>query len=218
MITVDDIKGMKVLKRELDSIRDKLEELETRAIGVGAIVIDGTPRSASNTNAKEQAYTSYIAQVQLYEERLKAYIERLNEAEDFIQQLPPLRREVLRLKYIDGRTTDDVADTLNYSREAIRYHIKKAFEELRQEANKSAEADKRQTRGRDGTVRCSECVFAIQDWTNQKNTDKYCSNEDAGDRYGSNITFLGGCYYGVKRSNALKEQANALDALGKEGE
>ena len=46
--------------------------------------------------------------------------------------------------------------------------------------------------------KCNECKFSIQDWTNQENTDCYCSNVDS-ENYGYNTADTKWCECGKEK-------------------
>lgn len=121
---------MRFLASEVQNMEMRLEILRNRAIGVGAIVIDSTPRGSSQLNPKEQAYTNYLAELERYEGKLTEYAEKLNEVEKALEKLNPLEREIVRLKYMDGLTLERVGQELGYGRDNIKYHLKKALSRL----------------------------------------------------------------------------------------
>ena len=47
-------------------------------------------------------------------------------------------------------------------------------------------------------TKCGECVYNRRDWTNPKNTDYYCGNEDS-DNYGCNTEYSDGCEDGEEK-------------------
>lgn len=127
MTTADDVKAIRFLATEVENMEERLAVLKNRAIGVGAIVIDPTPKGSSQLNPKEQAYANYLAELDKYQRKVAEYAKKLNEVEQALETLKPLEREVVRLKYVDGMTLERIGDELGYSRANIKYHLRKAL-------------------------------------------------------------------------------------------
>lgn len=109
--------------RDLDALRD---------VGIRSPRLDGMPRGNGGTGGLDrQVALIDAAQRRLDKERAKA-LELLDQIEDMIEGLEDYRQKTLiRLRYIDGRSWEQIAQEMHWSERTV-YNIHgKALEALR---------------------------------------------------------------------------------------
>lgn len=104
---------------------------EARDIGVRSPKMDGMPRSGAGGGIEMQIDRIMAAERRLNKARDEA-LEILEGIEDMIESLENFdQKRILRLRYIDGLTWDEVAMDAGFSERSVRRIHGRALEELR---------------------------------------------------------------------------------------
>lgn len=101
---------------ELHQVENEIQFLTEDATSPKVQQWSDMPHGSGGVN---DAMTAYLVKkerlVTLYVEKRTALIERRTEIEQAISRLPSREREVLRYKYLDGLTWEQVAEEMSYS-------------------------------------------------------------------------------------------------------
>ena len=125
-MTKDDLKEYTSIKKELKQIQFKLKELEERKTSIKSMIIsDMNVQTSHNNNSIEDLLIKIEECIEEYNKKeIKLYNKQL-EIENCINSLEPTERIIMRLRYIEGKTFEQIAVDLNYSwRHTIRIHGK----------------------------------------------------------------------------------------------
>lgn len=132
-MTKDQLREYAAIKRELQNTQGRLEELSAAMYAPKAQKLTGTPSAPSPDNAAMELMV--IQRQELLDRYLRIMAElaeKLQEVETSISGLASPAREVLRCRYIDGLTWEQVCVKLNYSwRQVHRIHAD-ALEKLKE--------------------------------------------------------------------------------------
>lgn len=77
--------------------------------------LDGSPRSPGSGDPMIGIVTKRQALADRYRGKLEELAEAQAEVENLIERLDPLARRLMRLRYIKGKTWEQVSDAINYS-------------------------------------------------------------------------------------------------------
>lgn len=103
------------LRREIRQLEDQLAELESRITSPRTPKLSFLPRAKGNGYALEAGMDRYADLVEIYRTKLERLYSERAAIEQAIESLEPIERMVLRARYIEGRTWEDVAERINYS-------------------------------------------------------------------------------------------------------
>lgn len=120
MITKDDLKLYRHLKKEARELAEQIEELEMIMIVPGCQQITGMPL---HHNGERDKIANVIAKL---EQLRKAYFEKMDvlldlqaEIEAAVDKLESKERRLIRLYYFVGLTWEEVAVQMEYSRRQV---------------------------------------------------------------------------------------------------
>ena len=121
------------LKREVTQLREQLEELESRIYSPRVPVLTGMPSAPrfGGGSAQEINATKTMELRELYQAKLKEIDGRLYDIETAIAGLTPTFRALLRYKYIEGLTWEEVCVKMDYSWRQIHRLHSQALQELK---------------------------------------------------------------------------------------
>lgn len=134
-MTEEQLGKYKELKKEKDQIKGLLSEIEGRVYSPSAPKLTGLPTARSQTGGspQEKAACSTMELRERYHNKIEELDRQLLEIEEAIEGLASRERRILRHKYIEGLTWEQVGDVSGYcERHARRIHdraIKKLKEE-----------------------------------------------------------------------------------------
>lgn len=126
-MTKERLKRYRHIKEETRQIKDLLEELEARVYGLQSQELSDLPRAhtAKSGSAQERAADSSMQLRERYRAKLEELAEEQLAIEEAIEALEPTQRQMLRYKYIEGMTWEEVCVAMNYSwRQVHRLHAK----------------------------------------------------------------------------------------------
>lgn len=130
-MTLERLQRYGEIHQEVQDLRERIEELRMRAEGVGAINTEKPVVQGSGTNATEEARVKLIHVSSLYVEKAAKLLEEQMAIENAIDQLDSQDRYLLRLRYIDGERTEEIAARMHYSQRQIERKLALAVVKLR---------------------------------------------------------------------------------------
>jgi len=121
---------MRQLMRQTLKVRWRIEQEEARATKT-TTVLTGMPRGGAQHDQVQDGARA-IAEVKAAYHEVLAEIERMREELDpLITTLPnPDDRAVLRLRYINGFSPEDIAEAIHRTDRAIYYYLSRAEDQL----------------------------------------------------------------------------------------
>lgn len=120
------------LKRERQQLQQKLETIEAELYAPKNQRLTGMPHAPSPGNALEDMTARHIDLQQRYNAKLAEMAAEQLVIENTIEALDPTMRILLRYRYIDGLTWEEVCVKMKYSWSQTHRIHSRALEELRQ--------------------------------------------------------------------------------------
>lgn len=113
------------LKAEYDQIKLELEKVEAFMAAPRGANLDGMPRSPGAGDPVLGVVSHHIALQERYRFQLVKLAAAQNLIEDMIESLEPGERKLMRCRYIDGLTWEEVCVAIGYSwRQTHNIHAK----------------------------------------------------------------------------------------------
>ena len=103
------------IKRERDQLREMLDEIEATLYHPKIQHMAGMPSNISDGNRQEDLIVKHIDLQDRYKAKIEELAARQLEVEKAIDALRPPHRMLLRYRYIDGLTWEQVSERLHYS-------------------------------------------------------------------------------------------------------
>lgn len=112
------------IRREVQLLRELLDEVEARMTAPKIQQITGMPSSPSHDNdIMDRLVDRHLTLQTRYLEKMDELTAEQIAVEDAIDSLEPFEREIFRLRYIQGTRWEDICVKLNYSWPQVhRYH------------------------------------------------------------------------------------------------
>lgn len=109
-------------KSEIKTLAEKIEELRTDAEGVKAIRYDLDRVQITPENRQEAIIIRMVDVINNYAAAVVRYHEEIQKRQEQINGLPdPLQIEILTMRYINGKSLNQIAKEKHYSYEWIRH-------------------------------------------------------------------------------------------------
>lgn len=102
------------VKRERDQLAQRIKDLESRIYAAGVPPYDGMPRSPGVGDPTGNNATLHETLTALYQAKVAELDAVCVSIESQIESLPPKERTLLRHKYINGLTWEQVAAEMHY--------------------------------------------------------------------------------------------------------
>ena len=118
MVAKNTLRAFRSIVREAEQIRDSLTELETRVYYPSSVQISDMPHAQGmvvSGSAQEKMLDAISDVIDRYRLKYAELMRERLEIENAIDSLDSDCRIVLRLKYIDGHTWEEVEDLTPYS-------------------------------------------------------------------------------------------------------
>lgn len=103
------------LSREVSQLAVKLEELESTMYCPKVPSSEGTPRSSGAGDPTGKIVEQKTAILDKYNQKKESLTAMLLEIEESMEALTPTERMLVRYKYMDGMTWEEVCVTMRYS-------------------------------------------------------------------------------------------------------
>ena len=121
------------LKKELEQINERIQELEHAKYSISSPTWTDLPKDGFGDHDKIGAMLTRIEeQTEMYWDKYKELLEIQSDIEKKIEKLEPIERTVMRYKYFEGKTFEDIADIINYSFMTVRRIHKKSIKKLQE--------------------------------------------------------------------------------------
>lgn len=131
------LKQYVAIKRELNSIREQLEEVGAELYAPKKVSVTGLPGGGSGNSVKiETLLMKQEALIDQYYDELTRLTEERVAIEQAIDDLPPTERVVLRCHYIQGHNWEEVCLIVGYSWRQIHRIHSSALQRLREKEKK----------------------------------------------------------------------------------
>lgn len=125
-MTKEQLQQYRTIQAELRQIEGKLAELEAPLYSAGAASITGMPMPPSRvgTGSRQERLADQTMELrEYYHDKQKELAEKQLAIERVIDALKPMQRMVLRLRYIEGLSWEEVCTSIGYSwRQTHRIH------------------------------------------------------------------------------------------------
>ncbi len=130
-MTLDKLKSYGHISREAWQLRALLYELAERMTSPGSPQISAAPKAHSTGSRLEDAFIRYTDTEEKYRLKLAELFALQLEIEEAVSGLDPLERMVIRGRYIQLMTWEDLSDYIGYSyTQTFRFH-KTAIEKMK---------------------------------------------------------------------------------------
>lgn len=131
-MTKEELRSYRGIKREAIQIRHLLDELESAMTSPKTSKFDSAPRGGTpDGNALERMAERHEELLSRYNAKLDELIRAQLEIEDAIRALPECERTLIRFKYIQGMTWEQVCVEMSYSWKQIHRIHARALQMLR---------------------------------------------------------------------------------------
>lgn len=111
------------LKAEHEQIGNELKKLEAFMTSPRGINMDGMPRGSGSGDPLFGVVSKHIALKERYQGLLEELASAQTSIEDIIEGLEPMERQLMRYRYLDGLTWEEVCVKIGYSwRQTHRTH------------------------------------------------------------------------------------------------
>jgi len=117
-MTKQELRSYQHIKTEIAQIEGNIRELNSRMYSPRTPHLTGLPGAASTErgSAQERAATELFALRDHYEQKIRELLQRQLKIEKAIDAIEdPVMRMLLRYRYIDGRSWNQIAILMNYS-------------------------------------------------------------------------------------------------------
>lgn len=111
------------LKAEYEQISNELKKLEIFMESPRGANVDGMPRSSGTSDPLLGVVSKHITLKERYQNLLGELAAAQISIEDMIESLEPMERQLMRYRYLDGLTWEEVCVKIGYSwRQTHRMH------------------------------------------------------------------------------------------------
>ena len=132
-MTKEELRGYRNLKREADQLEQYIARIKAEIYAPRTTHLDAIPGASPNgTGPTERLALKHVELLERYREKLVELRTAQLRIEKAIEPLSPDERMLMRYRYIDGLTWEEVAVKMGYSwRQVHRIHAK-ALEHVRE--------------------------------------------------------------------------------------
>lgn len=129
---IDTLRNYRAIKCELEQIEEWLEEIEAEMFYPKPQRLTGMPSAPTKDNdgALVNLTARHMELLQKYMAKLAELQQTILDAEDAIETLNPIDRRILRYKYFEGLTFEQIAVKMHYSRQGITKRHRQALDRL----------------------------------------------------------------------------------------
>lgn len=140
-MTKERLRTYQAIKRELEQLREQLEELEAAIYNPSVSKMSNEPKGSGGiSDPTGNGATKHQELVDRYRAKMAELIAEQLEIEDAIESLDGTARALMRYRYIEGLTWEEVCVKISYSwMQTHRIHAK-ALEQLRRQEEKAKDA------------------------------------------------------------------------------
>lgn len=126
------LRNYRAIKDELAQLEEWLEEIEATLFYPQPQRLTGMPSAPSKDNdgALVSMATRHMELQQKYLAKQAELHQAILDAENAIETLNPIDRRILRYKYFEGLTFEEIAEIMHYSRQGITKRHRQALDRL----------------------------------------------------------------------------------------
>ena len=128
-MTIKELSKYRDLKVEILQLQDRITELEQTIIGSAKIT--GMPFSGGTTSNPTERLGLKLAKLKTkLLKQMEELIDRETKIEDFLETVEDAKvRIIIRMRFFDGKSWNDIGHELNFERTTPYYHLKKYLKE-----------------------------------------------------------------------------------------
>ena len=118
-MTIELLENCRSAKGEIESLRERIERIKSDSERMTQ-TITGMPQRKGQEKSRIEELTARL--MELEEELVDRILQReadIREVEAWIETLKPYQRNVIRLRYVDGKTWKQVQRLTSYSKRAV---------------------------------------------------------------------------------------------------
>ena len=130
MMTKERLKAYRSQLYEIRQLRSQLADLEARMYSPRGQSLTGMPSGGGSGRSIEDITASHVRLTELYKQKLYALETEQKAVEDAIDSLEPVERTVLRHRYIEGLTWEEIEKRMFFYSSHLRRIHNRAIEKL----------------------------------------------------------------------------------------
>jgi len=118
-LTIEQLENCRSAKGEIESLRERMERIKSDRERMTQ-AITGMPQSKGQEKSRIEELTTKLMELEeQLADKLWQRETEIKEVEAWIETLKPHQRNVIRLRYIEGRTWRQVQKLTHYSKRAV---------------------------------------------------------------------------------------------------
>lgn len=138
-MTIEQLENCRSAKGEIESLRERMERIKSDRERMTQS-ITGMPSGKNNNQSRIEELTAKLMELEeQLVDRIQQRETQIEEVEAWIETLKPYQRNVIRLRYIEGRTWRQVQRRTHYSKDGVLFINRSILKSLNQTKPKTVE-------------------------------------------------------------------------------
>lgn len=138
-MTIEQLENCRSAKGEIESLRERIERIKSDRERMTQS-ITGMPSGKNNNQSRIEELTVKLMELEeQLVDRIQQRETQIEEVEAWIETLKPYQRNVIRLRYIEGRTWRQVQRRTHYSKDGVLFINRSILKSLNQTKPKTVE-------------------------------------------------------------------------------
>lgn len=138
-MTIEQLENCRSAKGEIESLRERMERIKSDRERMTQS-ITGMPSGKNNNQSRIEELTAKLMELEeQLADKLWQRETEIKEVEAWIETLKPYQRNVIRLRYIEGRTWRQVQRRTHYSKDGVLFINRSILKSLNQTKPKTVE-------------------------------------------------------------------------------
>ena len=138
-MTIEQLENCRSAKGEIESLRERIERIKSDRERMTQS-ITGMPSGKNNNQSRIEELTAKLMELEeQLADKLWQRETEIKEVEAWIETLKPYQRNVIRLRYIEGRTWRQVQRRTHYSKDGVLFINRSIIKSLNQTKPKTVE-------------------------------------------------------------------------------
>ena len=139
LLTIEQLENCRSAKGEIESLRERIERIKSDRERMTQS-ITGMPSGKNNNQSRIEELTVKLMELEeQLADKLWQRETEIKEVEAWIETLKPYQRNVIRLRYIEGRTWRQVQRRTHYSKDGVLFINRSILKSLNQTKPKTVE-------------------------------------------------------------------------------
>jgi DNA-directed RNA polymerase specialized sigma24 family protein len=139
LLTIEQLENCRSAKGEIESLRERIERIKSDRERMTQS-ITGMPSGKNNNQSRIEELTAKLMELEeQLADKLWQRETEIKEVEAWIETLKPYQRNVIRLRYIEGRTWRQVQRRTHYSKDGVLFINRSILKSLNQTKPKTVE-------------------------------------------------------------------------------